>query len=142
MLNDLKQIPGPKLLHCITIKGKGFYYAEKDQTLFHAPGIFDKHTGDIIEPTGNGNKPPKYQTVFGKTMIELAEKNPKIVGITPAMPTGCSLNLMMEKMPDRAFDVGIAEQHAVTYAAGLGNTRAIFLSVIFILHSCKEDMTS
>jgi 1-deoxy-D-xylulose-5-phosphate synthase len=119
VLNDLKQIPGPKLLHCITVKGKGFYYAEKEQTLFHAPGIFDKHTGDIIEPTGNGNKPPNYQVVFGKTIIELAEKNPKIVGITPAMPTGSSLNLMMEKMPERAFDVGIAEQHAVTYAAGL-----------------------
>ena len=87
--------------------------------MFHAPGIFDKTTGDIIEPTGNGNKPPNYQIVFGKTIIELAEKNPKIVGITPAMPTGCSLNLMMEKMPERAFDVGIAEQHAVTYAAGL-----------------------
>ena len=119
VLNDLKQIPGPKLLHCITVKGKGFSFAEKEQTLFHAPGQFDKHTGDIIEPTGNGKNPPNYQIVFGKSIIELAEKNPKILGITPAMPSGCSLNLMMEQMPDRAFDVGIAEQHAVTFSAGL-----------------------
>ena len=119
VLNDLKQIPGPKLLHCITVKGKGLSFAEKDQTLFHAPGMFDKNTGDIIETSSNGSQPPNYQTVFGKTILELAEKNEKILGITPAMPTGCSLNLMMEKMPERAFDVGIAEQHAVTYSAGL-----------------------
>ncbi len=121
VFNDLKQIPGPKLLHCITVKGKGFPYSEKDQTLFHAPGVFDKVTGEIIEQNNNKNRPPLYQTVFGKTIVELAEQNPKIVGITPAMPTGCSLNIMMEKMPDRAFDVGIAEQHAVTYAAGLAS---------------------
>lgn len=121
VLKDLKQIPGPKLLHCITIKGKGFQYSEKDQTLFHAPGVFDKVTGEITEQNHNGTRPPLYQNVFGKTILELAEQNPKIVGITPAMPTGCSLNMMMEKMPGRAFDVGIAEQHAVTYAAGLAS---------------------
>ncbi len=118
LLNDLKNIPGPKILHCITVKGKGLKYAEKNQTVFHAPGVFDKQTGEIIESPCK-NHTPKYQVVFGKTIIELAERNPKIVGITPAMPTGCSLNLMMAKMPHRAFDVGIAEQHAVTFSAGM-----------------------
>ncbi len=118
LLHDLQNIPGPKLLHVITVKGKGYEKAEKDQTLFHAPGIFNMETGELKE-TQCKNQPPKYQVVFGKTIIELAEQNPKIVGVTPAMPTGCSLNLMMAKMPDRAFDVGIAEQHAVTFSAGM-----------------------
>ncbi|MCX6271265.1 MAG: 1-deoxy-D-xylulose-5-phosphate synthase [Bacteroidetes bacterium] len=118
LLNDLKGIPGPKLLHIITTKGKGFALAEKDQTTYHSPGIFNKETGQIAADACH-NQTPKYQTVFGKTIIELAEMNPKIIGITPAMPTGCSLNLMMAKMPERAFDVGIAEQHAVTFSAGL-----------------------
>ncbi len=119
ILSDMKRIKGPKLLHVITKKGKGFKRAEKDQTVFHSPGAFDRKTGDIVKDTCPDKKPPKYQTVFGRTLIELAEQNAKIVGITPAMPTGSSLNLMMEKMPDRVFDVGIAEQHAVTFAAGL-----------------------
>jgi len=118
LLEDLKQIPGPKLLHCITIKGKGYPKAEKNQTKFHAPGIFDKSTGhQIVKPCAVYT--PKYQNVFGKTIIELARNNPKIVGITPAMPSGCSLNMMMQVMPERTFDVGIAEQHAVTFSAGL-----------------------
>lgn len=119
ILNDLKDIPGPKLLHCLTIKGKGFFPAEKDQTAWHAPGLFDKTTGERIVVNTGKPAPPRYQDVFGHTLVELAEQNPKIVGITPAMPTGCSLNIMMEKMPNRTFDVGIAEQHAVTFAAGL-----------------------
>ncbi len=119
VLNDIKRIKGPKILHVITTKGKGLKQAETDQTVYHAPGTFDRKTGEIIKDDCPGKKPPKYQTVFGRTIIELAKKNDKIVGITPAMPTGSSLNLMMEKMPDRAFDVGIAEQHAVTFAAGL-----------------------
>ena len=118
LMRDLQNIPGPKLLHVVTVKGKGFEKAERDQTLFHAPGIFNMETGEITE-TLCKNQPPKYQVVFGKTIIELAELNKRIVGVTPAMPTGCSLNLMMSKMPDRAFDVGIAEQHAVTFSAGM-----------------------
>ncbi|MCD4679759.1 MAG: 1-deoxy-D-xylulose-5-phosphate synthase [Bacteroidales bacterium] len=119
LLNDIKKIPGPKLLHVITKKGKGFKHAEKDQTRFHSPGAFNKETGEIIEKTDTDKTPLNYQDVFGNTLVELAEKNNKIVGITPAMPTGSSMNIMMEKMPERAFDVGIAEEHAVTYAAGL-----------------------
>ena len=118
LMRDLQNIAGPKLLHVVTVKGKGYEKAERDQTLFHAPGIFDMETGELKE-TACKNQPPKYQVVFGKTIIELAEINKKIVGVTPAMPTGCSLNLMMAKMPDRAFDVGIAEQHAVTFSAGM-----------------------
>ncbi|WP_319591547.1 1-deoxy-D-xylulose-5-phosphate synthase [uncultured Draconibacterium sp.] len=118
-LNDLKDIPGPKLLHVITQKGKGFKQAELDQTKWHAPGIFDKETGEIYKCDCNIDQAPKFQNVFGDTLLELAEKNEKIVGITPAMPTGCSMNKMIEKMPGRAFDVGIAEQHAVTFSAGL-----------------------
>jgi 1-deoxy-D-xylulose-5-phosphate synthase len=118
LLKDLKDIPGPKLLHIVTVKGKGFEQAEKDQTMYHSPGVFDKKTGEIMEDKCVGQA-PKYQTVFGRTIIELAGMNPKIVGITPAMSTGCSLNIMMNKMPDRVFDVGIAEQHAVTFSAGL-----------------------
>lgn len=119
LLNDLKKINGPKLLHVITTKGKGLDVAEKDPTTWHAPGVFNKETGEIQKEECPSHFPPKYQNVFGKTIIELARQNPKIVGITPAMPSGCSLNMMMATMPDRAFDVGIAEQHAVTYSAGL-----------------------
>jgi 1-deoxy-D-xylulose-5-phosphate synthase len=118
-LNDLKNIPGPKLLHIMTVKGKGYALAEKDQTKWHAPGLFDKITGEIYKKQYETPQPPKYQDVFGLTLIELAEMNPKIFGITPAMPSGSSLKFMMEKMPDRAFDVGICEQHAVTLSAGM-----------------------
>jgi 1-deoxy-D-xylulose-5-phosphate synthase len=118
-LKDLREIPGPKILHIITTKGKGYALAEKDQTKWHAPGLFDKITGEIQKKKFDTPQPPKYQDVFGYTMIELAEKNDKIFGVTPAMPSGCSLKYMMEKMPDRAFDVGIAEQHAVTISAGM-----------------------
>jgi 1-deoxy-D-xylulose-5-phosphate synthase len=119
VLRDLKDIPGPKILHCVTTKGKGYSLAEKDQTLWHAPGKFDKLTGEIEKKTYDNPQAPKYQEVFGHTLLELAEQNPKIMGITPAMPSGSSLNIMMAAMPDRAFDVGIAEQHAVTFSAGL-----------------------
>ncbi|TGE27249.1 1-deoxy-D-xylulose-5-phosphate synthase [Hymenobacter metallicola] len=119
ILNDLKSIPGPKILHCVTVKGKGYALAEKDQTLWHAPGLFDKITGEIHKKTYSTPQPPKYQDVFGHTMVELAKENDKVMGVTPAMPSGCSLNIMMKAMPDRAFDVGIAEQHAVTFSAGL-----------------------
>jgi 1-deoxy-D-xylulose-5-phosphate synthase len=122
VLKDLKDIPGPKILHILTVKGKGYELAEKDQTKWHAPGIFNKETGEIIKVTPKDPQPPKYQDVFGHTIVELAEKNEKIVGITPAMPSGSSLNIMMKAMPDRAFDVGIAEQHAVTFSAGLATT--------------------
>jgi 1-deoxy-D-xylulose-5-phosphate synthase len=119
IFNDLKDIPGPKILHCITVKGKGFLHAEKDQTKWHAPGKFDKLTGEIQKKVNMAPEPPKYQEVFGKTLVELARKNKDIMGITPAMPSGSSLNLLMAEMPERAFDVGIAEQHAVTFSAGL-----------------------
>jgi len=119
VLNDLKNIPGPKLLHCITVKGKGFPLAELDQTKWHAPGLFDKITGEIFKSKSDKKQAPNFQDVFGHTLVELAEMNDKIIGITPAMPSGCSMNIMMEKMPERAFDVGIAEQHAVTFSAGL-----------------------
>ncbi len=118
-LKDIKDIPGPKLLHIKTVKGKGYQLAEKDQTIWHAPGLFDKITGEIYKKKFDIPQPPKYQDVFGHTIIELAEKNEKIMGVTPAMPSGCSLKFMMEKMPSRAFDVGICEQHAVTLSAGL-----------------------
>lgn len=118
-LADLKKIPGPKLLHVITVKGKGYALAEKEQTLWHAPGLFDKITGEIYKKKYDTPQPPKYQDVFGHTIIELAEKNKKIFGVTPAMPSGSSLKFMMDKMPDRAFDVGICEQHAVTLSAGM-----------------------
>jgi 1-deoxy-D-xylulose-5-phosphate synthase len=118
-LKDLKDIPGPKLLHVVTVKGKGYALAEKEQTVWHAPGLFDKITGEIFKKKFDIPQPPKYQDVFGHTLIELAEKNDKIFGITPAMPSGSSLKFMMDKMPDRAFDVGICEQHAVTVSAGM-----------------------
>ena len=119
ILEDLKKIKGPKLLHINTVKGKGYDLAEKDQTLWHAPGLFDKTTGQISKVTYDKPMPPKYQDVFGKSIIELAKLNSKVMGITPAMPSGCSLKYMMAEMPDRAFDVGICEQHAVTLSAGL-----------------------
>jgi 1-deoxy-D-xylulose-5-phosphate synthase len=118
-LSDLKDIAGPKILHIKTVKGKGYDLAEKDQTLWHAPGLFDKVTGVIKKKIFDLPQPMKYQDVFGYSIIELAEKNDKIVGITPAMPSGSSLKYMMAKMPNRAFDVGIAEQHAVTVSAGM-----------------------
>ncbi|MBO0320792.1 1-deoxy-D-xylulose-5-phosphate synthase [Muricauda sp. CAU 1633] len=117
-LQRLKSVEGPKLLHIITTKGKGLKKAEEDQVVYHAPGKFDKITGERLKKSQEA-EPPKYQDVFGLTLVELAEKNKKIVGITPAMPTGSSLKYMMDKMPNRAFDVGIAEQHAVTLAAGM-----------------------
>ncbi len=118
-LQDLKDIPGPKLLHIKTIKGKGYELAEKDQTKWHAPGLFDKVTGEIVKKKYDLPQPPKYQDVFGHTIIELAEMNDKIMGVTPAMPSGSSLKFMMDAMPHRAFDVGICEQHAVTLSAGM-----------------------
>ncbi|HLU86238.1 MAG TPA: 1-deoxy-D-xylulose-5-phosphate synthase, partial [Taishania sp.] len=119
-LEDLKDIPGPKILHCITKKGGGYKFSEEgNPTVWHSPGIFNKDTGEIVKVIPKSPQPPKYQDVFGHTIVELAEKNDKIMGITPAMPSGCSLNIMMKAMPDRAFDVGIAEQHAVTFSAGL-----------------------
>lgn len=119
VLSSLREIPGPKLLHVITKKGKGFKQAELNQTTFHAPGKFNKKTGELLDCGCDVNKPPKFQNVFGETLVELAEMNSRIVGITPAMPSGCSMNIMMHKMPERTFDVGIAEQHAVTFSAGL-----------------------
>ena len=118
ILEQLKGMKGPKLLHLHTRKGHGYAPAEKAATLWHAPGRFDIDTGQIIKSNESG-QPPKYQTVFGETLLELAKKNPRIVGVTPAMPTGCSMNILMEAMPDRAFDVGIAEGHAVTFSAGM-----------------------
>ncbi len=118
-LKDLREIPGPKILHILTVKGKGYELAEKDQTKWHAPGLFDKLTGEIIKKKIETPQPPKYQDVFGHTILELAEKNPNIMGVTPAMPSGSSLKFMMDAMPHRAFDVGICEQHAVTLSAGL-----------------------
>ena len=119
ILSDLKKIPGPKLLHVLTKKGKGFVQAELNQTTWHAPGLFNKVTGELIKVKSDKKEAQNFQDVFGHTIVELAKKNLKILGITPAMPSGSSLNIMMEKMPDRAFDVGIAEQHAVTFSAGL-----------------------
>jgi 1-deoxy-D-xylulose-5-phosphate synthase len=120
ILADLRDIPGPKILHCITVKGKGYAPAENgNKTTWHAPGLFDKVTGEIYKKAPVALQAPKYQDVFGNTLVELAKENDKIMGITPAMPSGSSLNIMMKEMPDRAFDVGIAEQHAVTFSAGL-----------------------
>lgn len=120
VLNDLKDIKGPKILHCVTVKGKGFGPAEQgNKTTWHAPGTFDKITGEIHKKVYEKPQAPKYQDVFGHTMVELAKMNGRIIGITPAMPSGSSMNIMMKEMPDRAFDVGIAEQHAVTFSAGL-----------------------
>lgn len=117
-LNDIKDIKGPKLLHIHTVKGKGFKPAEKSATEWHAPGLFDPDTGERIVKSSEG-QPPRFQDVFGETLVELAGQNEKIVGVTPAMPTGCSMNILMHKMPDRGFDVGIAEGHAVTFSGGM-----------------------
>ncbi len=119
ILEDMKNLRGPKLLHVLTMKGKGFLQAELNQTVYHAPGRFDPETGALERPASDGAEPPLYQDVFGYTLLELARQNDKIVGITPAMPSGCSMKIMMDAMPDRAFDVGIAESHAVTFSAGL-----------------------
>lgn len=120
ILNDLKDITGPKILHCVTRKGAGYKFSEEgNPTQWHAPGVFNKETGEIVKVVPKSPQPPKYQDVFGHTIVELAEKNDKIMGVTPAMPSGCSLNIMMKAMPERTFDVGIAEQHAVTFSAGL-----------------------
>ncbi len=120
VMKDLKDIPGPKILHVLTKKGKGYKFSEEgNETVWHSPGLFNKDTGEIIKVTPKEPQPPKYQDVFGHTLVELAEQNEKIMGITPAMPSGSSLNIMMKAMPHRAFDVGIAEQHAVTFSAGL-----------------------
>lgn len=120
VLEDLKDIPGPKILHCITRKGAGFKFSEEgNPTKWHAPGVFNKETGEIVKIVPKTPQPPRYQDVFGHTIVELAEKNNKIVGVTPAMPSGSSLNIMMKAMPERSFDVGIAEQHAVTFSAGM-----------------------
>lgn len=120
ILKDLRDIPGPKILHCVTVKGKGYGPAESgNKTTWHAPGTFDKVTGEIFKKVPTTPQAPKYQDVFGHTLVELAEKDPRIMGVTPAMPSGSSLNIMMKAMPDRAFDVGIAEQHAVTFSAGM-----------------------
>lgn len=118
VLRDLKNIPGPKVLHCITVKGKGFRQAETEQTIWHAPGKFNKLTGELIKEAAQPVS-HQFQDVFGNSILELAKSNSKIIGITPAMPSGCSLNIMMKEMPERCFDVGIAEQHAVTFSAGL-----------------------
>jgi 1-deoxy-D-xylulose-5-phosphate synthase len=120
VMADLKDIPGPKILHCITRKGAGYKFSEEgNPTKWHAPGVFNKETGEIVKIIPKSPQPPKYQDVFGHTIVELAEKNDKIMGVTPAMPSGSSLNIMMSAMPERSFDVGIAEQHAVTFSAGL-----------------------
>ena len=118
IMRQLKDMRGPKLLHLHTVKGKGYKPAEKAATIWHAPGRFDAETGERIVPD-TSNEPPKFQEVFGNTLLELASRNPKIVGVTPAMPTGCSMNIMMKEMPDRVFDVGIAEGHAVTFSGGM-----------------------
>ncbi|MBD2754885.1 1-deoxy-D-xylulose-5-phosphate synthase [Spirosoma validum] len=131
VLADLKHIPGPKLLHILTVKGKGYGPAEKDQTKWHAPGLFDKVTGVIHKKIYDAPQPPKYQDVFGNTLVELAEQNLRIVGVTPAMPSGSSMNLMMKAMPKRAFDVGIAEQHAVTFSAGMATQGEVVFCNIY-----------
>lgn len=120
IMRDLKDIPGPKILHCVTRKGKGFAPAEAGSpTKWHAPGLFNKDTGELVKVGNRGVQPPKFQDVFGETLVELAEQDERIVGVTPAMPSGSSMKIMMDAMPDRAFDVGIAEQHAVTFSAGM-----------------------
>ncbi len=124
ILNNIKDMKGPKLLHIKTIKGKGYKPAEKSATIWHAPGVFDKETGTRVSKN-NKNQPPLYQDVFGHTLVEMASQNEKIVGITPAMPTGCSMTYMMKEFPNRAFDVGIAEAHAVTFSAGLAKEEFI-----------------
>ena len=142
ILNDIKDIPGPKLLHCVTVKGKGYQPAESGSpTTWHAPGLFDKSTGEIKKSVSNLPKPPKFQDVFGHSIIELAKQDGRIVGVTPAMPSGCSMKYMLQEMPDRTFDVGIAEQHAVTFSAGMGQRKAKSLSATSIQVSCSGHTT-
>ena len=129
-LERLKKVKGPKFLHIITTKGKGLQQAEDDQVKYHAPGKFDKTTGEIL-PKSEAHLPPKFQDVFGLTLVELATNNPKIIGITPAMPSGSSLKFMMDAFPDRAFDVGIAEQHAVTLSAGMATQGMVVFCNIY-----------
>ncbi len=129
-LERLKSVKGPKFLHIVTTKGKGLEKAEQDQVKYHAPGKFDKITGEILKENKK-KSPPKYQDVFGETIVELAKKNKKIIGITPAMPTGSSLKLMIDEYPERAFDVGIAEQHAVTLSAGMATQGMIVYCNIY-----------
>jgi len=130
IIKTLKKIKGPKFLHVITTKGKGLKQAEKEQVVYHAPGKFDAVTGEL-NPKSTTPQPPKYQDVFGLTLVELAKKNKKIVGITPAMPTGSSLKYMMQEFPERAFDVGIAEQHAVTLSAGIAAADGVVFCAIY-----------
>ena len=129
-LEEMKAIQGPKFLHVITTKGKGLKKAEEDQVLYHAPGKFDRNTGEIF-PKNSQGLPPKFQDVFGLTLVELAQKNQKIMGVTPAMPTGSSMKYMMQTFPERAIDVGIAEQHAVTLAAGMASQGMIVFCAIY-----------
>ena len=119
LLQDIRDMKGPRLLHISTTKGKGYIPAEKEPTIWHAPGKFDPSTGERIQSVSSTPQPPKYQDVFGKTLVELADRDERIVSVTPAMPTGCSMTFMMEKYPKRSFDVGIAEEHAVTFSSGL-----------------------
>ena len=119
LLQDIRDMKGPRLLHISTTKGKGYIPAEKEPTIWHAPGKFDPTTGERIQSVSSTPQPPKYQDVFGKTLVELADRDERIVSVTPAMPTGCSMTFMMEKYPKRSFDVGIAEEHAVTFSSGL-----------------------
>jgi len=129
-LKRLQKIKGPKFLHIITTKGKGLQQAEDNQVVYHAPGKFDALTGNIL-PKSEAHLPPKYQDVFGLTLVELARKNEKIIGITPAMPTGSSLKYMMDEFPMRALDVGIAEQHAVTLSAGMATQGMVVFCNIY-----------
>jgi 1-deoxy-D-xylulose-5-phosphate synthase len=131
VLNDLKDIKGPKLLHVVTVKGHGYKFAEENQTKWHAPGYFNKETGEILKPSKDCIEPPRYQDVFGKTLLELARHDKRIVAITPAMSSGSSVNIMMKEMPERTFDVGIAEQHAVTFAAGMAAQGMIPVCAIY-----------
>lgn len=144
ILRQLKDMKGPKLLHLHTKKGKGYEPAEKSATVWHAPGKFDPETGKRIVQDSS-NEPPKFQDVFGKTLLELAKKNKRIVGVTPAMPTGCSMNIMMDVMPERTFDVGIAEAHAVTFSAGMArmvcSLFAIFIVLSHNVHTIVSSMT-
>lgn len=140
-IHDLTKIEGPKILHIKTVKGKGYKLAEEDQTKWHAPGLFDKQSGEINKATYDVPQAPRYQEVFGKTLVELAEANEKVMGVTPAMPSGCSMKYMIDAMPDRAFDVGIAEQHAVTVSAGLATRgKKVFCNIYSTFMQRAYDM--
>lgn len=143
VFENLKTVPGPKILHALTTKGKGYRPAETgNPTKWHAPGLFDAKTGKVLKDTGNRQKPDKFQDVFGKTLVALARENSRIIGITPAMPTGSSLTYLMEAFPERAFDVGIAEQHAVTFAAGMAQSGSLPFCVIYstFLQRCYDQL--